>query len=182
MLCMRHSSAGSMNHTFDRLIVNFYQNRAVCCRVSPFTISGPEGLRSLDLTLRKRSHYPCYATSPKFRNSLKYDSTHTRMNKIANHCHIHPFTIPIMMFRMAYEIKTSCYRPIIQLCKTSRIIKNFHLEIIITKRYISAMCWSMKTKLMPQQHLKCWQTKSQVSTCVLETFGVIIDILDLMLN
>ena len=29
--------------------------------------SGPEGLRSLDLTLRKRSHYPCYATSPKFR-------------------------------------------------------------------------------------------------------------------
>ena len=45
MLCMRHSSAGSMNHTFDRLIVNFYQNRAVCCRVSPFTISGPEGLR-----------------------------------------------------------------------------------------------------------------------------------------
>ena len=32
--------------------------------------SGPEGLRSLHLTLRKRSHYPCYATSPKFQHVI----------------------------------------------------------------------------------------------------------------
>jgi len=30
--------------------------------------NGPEGLRSLDLTLRKRSHYPSYATGPIERN------------------------------------------------------------------------------------------------------------------
>ena len=29
----------------DRLNAYFHQNRVACCRVSPFTISGPEGLR-----------------------------------------------------------------------------------------------------------------------------------------
>ena len=29
-------------------------------------LGGPEGIRTPDLTLRKRSHYPCYATSPSF--------------------------------------------------------------------------------------------------------------------
>ncbi len=28
--------------------------------------SGPDRIRTGDLTLRKRSHYPCYATSPNF--------------------------------------------------------------------------------------------------------------------
>ena len=52
----------------DRLIAHFYQNRAAYCKVSPFTISGPEGLRSLDLTLRKRTHYPLLCNEPKITN------------------------------------------------------------------------------------------------------------------
>ena len=68
----RLNSSRGFNHysyILNYIIKHFTSKDGNSCitKVMLFTISGPEGLRSLDLTLRKRSHYPCYATSPKFR-------------------------------------------------------------------------------------------------------------------
>ena len=56
--------------TVRKCVIGKEMNRTVIfgeyLQVDPIK-SGLERLRSLDLTLRKRSHYPCYATRPKFR-------------------------------------------------------------------------------------------------------------------
>ena len=62
----------------EKLIIKGWQfvavlpnNKVVIRQGSTLNVGGPDRIRTGDLTLRKRSHYPSYATSPKSLGDLR---------------------------------------------------------------------------------------------------------------